>query len=137
MLRRLGFVLAAALAIMVQPVRAEPPSTADWSSAQDLEIDLSSFAFSPKTVMLAAGVPYRLHFVDKASGGHDFTAAAFFRDAIIDPDDKAAVQGGAVRLAANQTADIRLIAPKAGTYEAHCSHFMHAVFGMRGQIVVQ
>jgi uncharacterized cupredoxin-like copper-binding protein len=136
-MRRLFGAVLAAFVLPGAPLHAQPPPANDASTVQVVEIDMTNFAFTPMTLMLTAGGAYRLHFVNKASGGHDFTAKAFFGDAMIDPEDKAAVQDGAVRLAGGQTADVRLVAPKPGTYEVHCSHFMHAGFGMKGQIVVQ
>jgi uncharacterized cupredoxin-like copper-binding protein len=140
-MRRLFGAGLAALVLMIEPLHAQAPAPApaatDWTSAEAVEIDLTNFAFTPATLMLRSGAVYRLHFVNKASGGHDFTAKAFFGEATIDPEDQAVVQDGAVRLSGGQTADLRLTAPKAGTYEVHCSHFMHAGFGMKGQIVVQ
>lgn len=130
--------VAAAAGLVLPSARARAEAAApDWSTAQTIEIDLSNFAFSPAELALKQGGAYRLHFVNKTSGGHDFTAKAFFADAIIDPEDQAVVKDGVVGLSGNQTADVRLIAPKAGRYEARCSHFMHATMGMKGEVLVQ
>ena len=109
----------------------------DWSTAQTVEVDLTNFAFSPTQLALKPGVVYRLHFVNKTSGGHDFTAKDFFADAVVDPEDQANLKDGMVMLAGNQSADVRLMAPKAGQYEARCTHFMHATLGMKGEVLVQ
>ena len=130
-------VMAAAAASLAQPASPASPDSPDWSSPQTVEIDLTNFAFAPATLELKAGEVYRLHFVNKVSGGHDFTAKAFFSDATIDPDDQAAVKDGVVSLSGNQTADVRLMAPKTGRYEARCSHLMHATLGMKGEVLVQ
>ena len=127
-------VMAAAAASLAQPAA---PAAPDWNSPQTIEIALTNFAFTPAALELKAGEVYRLHFVNKTSGGHDFTAKAFFSDATIDPDDQAAVKDGVVSLSGNQTADVRLMAPKTGRYEARCSHLMHATLGMKGEVVVQ
>jgi uncharacterized cupredoxin-like copper-binding protein len=101
-----------------------------------VEIDLSSFKFTPSTIALHHGQSYVLHFVNKASGGHDFAAKAFFKAATIAPGDRATVAKGQIELDGGETADVHLTAPAPGTYEAHCSHFMHSTFGMTGSIVV-
>ena len=123
-------------ALGVVAARAQAPAP-DWSAAETVEVDLTNFAFSPATLQLKPGAAYRLHFVNKTSGGHDFTAKAFFDEAVIDPEDQAAVKDGMVMLTGNQNADVRLIAPKAGRYEARCTHFMHATLGMKGEVLVQ
>ncbi len=102
-----------------------------------VEIDLSNFKFTPDAITLRHGQPYVLHFVNQAKGGHDFEARAFFDAASVAPEDRAAVAKGKVALGDGQSVDVHLTAPAAGTYEAHCTHFMHSTFGMTGKIVVQ
>ena len=103
---------------------------------EQVEIGLSNFKFSPSTITLQHGQPYVLHFANTAKGGHDFSAKAFFDAAAVAPEDRAAVAKGEIELQGGQSVDIHLTAPAAGTYEAHCSHFMHSTFGMIGKIVV-
>jgi len=139
-LRRPVFALALTtlgLAAMGLATSHAQPAAPDWSGAQTVEVDLTNFAFSPARLELKPGAVYRLHFVNKTSGGHDFTAKAFFDDAQIDPEDQAAVKDGMIMLSGNQSADVRLIAPKTGRYEAKCTHFMHATLGMKGEVLVQ
>ena len=133
-MRCLFAVLTLACAIGL-PAAAQPAP--DWTAAQTIEIDLSNFAFSPASLTLNQGVAYRLHFVNQASGGHDFSAKDFFAAATIDPEDQAAVTGGKVSLKGNQSADVRLIATQTGHFDVICTHLMHATMGMRGEVVVQ
>jgi plastocyanin len=95
-------------------------------------IDVQSFSFAPKPIHLAAGKRVTLSFVNHSGGGHDFTAPEFFAYSTISagaaPLGKVALPGHAVRT-------ITLI-PRAGTYKAHCSHFLHSSFGMTDVIVV-
>ena len=127
----------AASAVGLAGARAQPAAAPDWNAAETVAVDLTNFAFSPAKLELKEGGLYRLHFVNKTSGGHDFTAKTFFAAAMIDPEDQVALKDGVVSLTGNQTADLRLMAPKAGQYEARCSHFMHATMGMKGEVVVQ
>ena len=122
-----------ALASLLLLVTAAPGAA---QAPDRVDIDLSSFKFTPSTITLHHGQPYVLHFVNKASGGHDFAAKAFFKAAIIAPGDRATVAKGQIELDGGETADVHLSAPAPGTYEAHCSHFMHSTFGMTGSIVV-
>jgi uncharacterized cupredoxin-like copper-binding protein len=96
-------------------------------------IDLANFSFSPKPIRLAAGQPVTLTFVNRSGGGHDFTAKAFFAGSRI---LAGAAPGGKIGLRGGETKSITLV-PNAGTYEVHCSHFLHTSFGMTDQIVVR
>lgn len=127
-------LLALALLALTSSARAAPP---DLSSAQEVDVQLSNFAFTPATIELASGHPYRLHLVNKADGGHNFAAPEFFAAAQVAPQDQARIKKGTVDLKQGETADIRLVAPAPGSYKLHCSHFMHSTFGMTGEIVVK
>jgi plastocyanin len=91
-----------------------------------------SFGFSPAPIHLAAGQPVTLTFVNRSGSGHDFTAREFFAASNI---TSGAAANGEVELKPHETKSITLV-PRAGTYNAHCSHFMHAPMGMRTTIVV-
>ena len=95
-------------------------------------VDVRSFSFAPQPIHLRAGRPVTLTFVNHAGGGHDFTAPAFFASSRI---VAGAAPRGEIDLRGRETKSITLI-PRAGTYKAHCSHFMHTQFGMQDMIVV-
>jgi plastocyanin len=116
---------------------AASAQTHDWSHATQVEVDLWNFKLDPDVLNLQAGQPYVLHLVNKSDAGHNFQAKAFFAAAQIAPEDKAAVGQGTVDLAGNSSRDLHLVAPAAGDYEAHCSHFMHSTMGMKGHILVK
>ena len=127
---RLAFAaaLAASLAFAA-PAAAQP----DWSGAQRVEVDLSSFAVKPSTILLRAGQPVVLHLVNVSSGGHDFAASEFFAaSALRNPGGLAR---GRVELGAHESRDIALV-PRAGHYPLKCTHAFHKMFGMSGEIVV-
>ena len=128
----LRFALAAALAAAPFAAGAQAP---DWSRATRVEVTLANFSYSPRRIHLRAGQPVVLHLVNSASGGHDFTAGAFFSAASIRPQDRGAVNGGRVELRGHQSRDVALV-PRAGTYALKCSHTFHKAFGMTGEIVV-
>ena len=128
---RLRF-LPCALALLPFAAAAQAP---DWAHAQRVDVQLSSFAFTPSTLHLRAGRPVLLHLVNTGSGGHDFTAPNFFAAAQVRPQDRAAVGKGSVGLSGHQSADIALV-PRAGHYPLKCSHTFHKTFGMSGQILV-
>jgi plastocyanin len=109
--------------MLAAPVSAQTPA---------LVIGVWSFDFAPKPIHLTAGHPVTLTFVNRSGSGHDFTAKAFFANANI---TAGAAPGGEIDLGPNQTKSITLV-PRAGTYKAHCSHFLHRQFGMEDVIVV-
>ena len=107
------------------------PAVAQPAPAQ-LTIIVWSFGFAPQPIRLAAGRPVTLTFVNRSGSSHDFVAGTFFANSRILGGD---VMQGMVDLRGHETKSVRLI-PRAGVYRAHCSHFMHAMFGMRDTIVV-
>lgn len=130
---RMSLVAFVMLALSQAPSAA---LTAQPASPEVVTVELASFSFTPSELALRHGQPYRLHLVNTAGGGHDFSAPEFFAASIIAPEDRAKVAGGRVRLAGKQTVDIALTPQTAGTYKLTCTHFMHGSFGMKGRIVV-
>jgi plastocyanin len=97
-----------------------------------LTINVWSFNFAPKPIHLRAGQPVTLTFVNRSSGGHDFTAPSFFANSRI---IAGAAPGGEIELRGGQSRSITVV-PRAGNYKAHCSHFLHAQMGMQDLIIV-
>lgn len=101
-------------------------------------VSMTNYAFTPSTLSLKAGETYRVHFTNDSSKSHDFTAREFFRSSAVAPEDRGKLEGGdEVELEGGQSADITLTPNHPGTYAATCTHFMHAMLGMTGKIVVQ
>lgn len=96
-------------------------------------INVVSYSFAPAPIVLRAGQPVTLQFVNRAGKGHDFTATRFFSSARILSGH---VEGGEVELRPGQVANVTLI-PAAGRYNAHCSHPFHKMLGMHTTILVQ
>ena len=95
-------------------------------------IDVQSFSYRPAPIHLRAGQPVTLTFVNRSDSGHDFTAKEFFASAKITEGSAAK---GEIDLKGHQTRRITLV-PHAGTYHAHCSHFMHKQMGMSTTVIV-
>lgn len=125
--------LIPALAALVPLATA---SAQDWGRAQQVDVQLSNFDFTPKTLGLRHGQPYRLHLTNTGSGGHNFSAPKFFAAAAIAPQDAAGVVKGSVDLKKGESRDIRLV-PARGRYKLKCTHFLHSGFGMKGEIIVE
>lgn len=119
----------AAIAILPLAVALGAPTGAQ---APGQTIVVWSFGFSPHPIALAAGQPATLTFENRSGSSHDFKAPAFFADATI---TAGAAPEGEIDLKPHEAKSITLV-PRAGTYHAHCSHFMHAQLGMTDEIVV-
>lgn len=106
-------------------------------AVQTVTVELSSFKFAPATLMLQKGRTYRMHFVNTSSGGHNFVAEEFFASSTIAPEDQGKVAGGKVALHGGEAIDVTLVTGAAATFKSRCTHLMHALFGMKGTIIVQ
>jgi|SRR6476660_9477588 len=111
------------LSLVAAPVGAQPAG---------VTIDVQNFSFAPTPLHLRAGQPVTLTFVNRSGSGHDFTAAKFFATSRI---VAGAAPDGEIDLRPRETRTVTLV-PRAGTYRAHCSHFMHKQMGMSDTILV-
>ena len=102
-------------------------------SGRVVDVELTSFDYDPDIIRLRAGEPVVLRLRNPGSGGHNFSAPAFFdsASAVAGP-----VRGGAVEVPSNRTVEIRLV-PARGEYRLRCTHLLHSTLGMRGRIVVE
>ena len=102
-----------------------------------VNVQLSNFKFTPRTIILDRGQPYILRLYNATSGGHNFTARQFFAAVTIDPEDRRWVTEGEVEVPPDQMRTIHLTAPAAGHYKLKCTHSFHKILGMSGEIAVR
>lgn len=115
---------AAALALLsAAPAAAQPAGVV---------VQVYSFGFGPQPIRLTAGRPVTLTFTNQSGSAHDFTAPGFFEHSRI---ISGAAPGDRIALAGHQSRSITLV-PAAGTWQAHCSHFLHTQMGMTDTIIV-
>jgi plastocyanin len=124
MLRTLSLATLVALAT---PVAAQPVTAA---------VDLTNFKFTPAQIELRANRPITLQLRNDSSGGHNFSAPAFFAAAHVDPASARLISEGRVEVPAHATVQVALT-PTAGQYPLKCSHPFHSTFGMKGTIIVR
>ena len=124
--------LAAAAALSLGFAPSALAQSGPQSAPAQLAVTVYNFGFAPRPIHLAAGRPVTLMFVNRSGSGHDFTAARFFATSAI---SAGAAPGGEIELKAHETKSITLV-PRAGVYNAHCSHFFHKQMGMSDRIVV-
>lgn len=129
------FLPAVLLAGFLSATAGSQPARVAAAAPDVVEVRLSNFAYDPDPLRLRAGVPVRLRLVNESGGGHDFVAPAFFAASAF-PPGVAPPPGGKVEVAAHATEELTLTPRVPGTYEVRCTHFLHALFGMTGKVVV-
>ena len=126
---------AGILTLMLAPLGAMGGAMAE--TATPISISLTDYAFTPGSLDLKAGTTYQLHFVNAGSKDHNFSAPEFFAAAQIAADDQAKLSKGIVELGSGKSLDITVTPGQAGTFTVECTHFMHKMMGMHGNITVQ
>jgi plastocyanin len=121
--------LAAMLAAGAAGAQGEAPTV--------VAVQLSEFSYSPTTIELNRGQDYVLRLTNSGAHAHDLSAKAFFQTVSLAPGLAALVEKGDVEVAAGRSANVALTPDKAGSYEMHCTHPMHAMLGMKGKIIVR
>jgi plastocyanin len=124
-----GLTLAAALAAGGAAGAQPGPPTV-------ITVQLSDYRYSPATIELTRGQSYVLRLANSGRHGHDLAAKAFFQTVSLDPAAAPKVRDGNVEVDKGVSTDIALTPNKAGSYEMHCTHPMHSMLGMKGQIIV-
>jgi len=125
--------LAVAAALCVAAA-ASTSSSAQPSTAPVQQIVLYSYGYTPSPIVLAAGKPVTLTFVNRAGKGHDFTAPKFFASSRILAGHVA--RGAEVDLDGGRSASVTLI-PAAGEYRVRCAKPFHTMLGMKDRIIVR
>ncbi|HEV2569408.1 MAG TPA: cupredoxin domain-containing protein [Sphingomonas sp.] len=120
---------------LIAAAAAAPP---DWGTAREVEVRLSSFAFTPPRIELNRGEAVRLELVNDLHATRSFHAPRFFAVADMPSADRSKVRDGSVRLRPGQRTTVRLVAPPSpGTYRLRSGRILQAALGMTGAIVVR
>ncbi len=125
--------------LLACPVALSPAAT--WAQASKTSgiatttIRLSNFAFEPQEIRLRVGVPVLLQLANESSGGHNFSAPGFFAASKFPTGS--APPAGVVEVPAKREVEVTVVPVTPGTYRVECTHFLHALFGMTGQIIVE
>lgn len=127
---RYAFLAAVPLAIVgAQPATPQAPAA--------VNVQLSSFKFVPKTIVLDQNRRYVLRLHNASGDGHNFVSPSFFGAATIASSDRRWIRKGGVEVPPGQVRDISLTAPRPGRYKVKCTHTLHKFFGMSGTILVR
>jgi uncharacterized cupredoxin-like copper-binding protein len=114
---------------------------ADWDASEELTIELSEFAFTPKDFDLVAGQPYVIKVLNVGGVKHEFTAEDFFGSIAFRKAEDASgeFKGPApreVEVFAGAEIELFLIPTQPGTYDLVCEIEGHFEAGMFGTITV-
>ena len=90
-------------------------SVAQPTAEQGVNVELSSFKFTPAVLNLQLGTSYRLHLVNRSSGGHNFMAKEFFAHSTIAAEDQSKVEGGKVDVHGGEVVEIRVVPNVVGS----------------------
>jgi len=136
-MKKSSMVLVLAAAICAVDVGiAQTAPVPDWAIASQIDVQLSNFSFAPAQLALQHGKAYRLHLVNSASKSHNFSAPKLFSTSLVADADRSKVEDGAVEVGPGETVDVELEPLQQGTFEIECTHFMHAMFGMKAKMIV-
>ncbi len=76
-----------------------------------------------------------LVLINDAGEGHDFSAPTLFAASTFRPGT-APPRDGAQEVDQHSEVELRFTPQKPGRYEVTCTHFMHELFGMTGNVEV-
>ena len=128
--------IGVAIAVFTLSTRAVKGEQSDIGAQGSVSITMTSYQFAPAHIELQRGKTYRLHLVNASGKGHDFSAPALFASSTIAPADQAKIHDGAVEVDSGSSVDVALVPLTPGDYPVRCTHFLHATFGMRGDVIV-
>jgi uncharacterized cupredoxin-like copper-binding protein len=134
-MRTVIYAWVIALAAFWTPATEAQQTGMPVNGGDEVTVRLSNFAFAPEHLRLKAGVPVRLRLVNESSGGHDFSAPAFFAAGSF-PSVSPVPRDGGVAVASHQTVELTIVPRTPGSYRLECTHFLHSMFGMHGTIEV-
>jgi plastocyanin len=138
--RTLAAIASFSTLLLASPALAQNtpvPDAPDWSRAATVPLAMTSFQFTPDELLFRANLPYRFRLTNNAGRGHSFDAPEFFAAVTVVPEDQAKIVKGEIEVGAGQTVEVKFVPTVSGTYRFHCSHFLHASFGMTGTVVVR
>jgi len=138
--RTLAAIASFSALLLASPALAQNtpvPDAPDWSRAPTVPLAMTNYQFTPEALLFRANLPYRFRLTNNAGGGHSFHAPEFFAAVAVAPEDQAKIVKGEIEVESGQTVDVKFVPKVSGTYKFHCSHFLHASFGMTGTVVVR
>ena len=117
---------------------------ADWGKQRTVTVDLGEYHYSPETLRLQAGTPYKLELVNRGGMKHYFTAPGFFRAIATrkvqsnhDGEIKAPYFTALELMPNGGQLDLYFVPVRTGSYRVECTLPGHAEQGMVGTLVIE
>ena len=116
-------------------------SAADWDSMLTVRVDMSDFIYTPASLTLETGQPYKLEIVNVGTTKHYFTAEGFyqsvaFRKAQTSEGEFKAPYFKAIEVFPGDQVDLYFVPVVPGAYSSLCTIAGHEEAGMHGTIIV-
>ena len=116
-------------------------SAADWDSMLTVRVDMSESIFTPESLTLETGQPYKLEIVNTGTGKHYFTAEGFyqsvaFRKAQTSEGEYKAPYFKAIEVFPGDQVDLYFVPVVQGVFGSLCTIAGHEEAGMHGTIIV-
>ncbi|MBX9635685.1 MAG: cupredoxin domain-containing protein [Magnetospirillum sp.] len=139
-----AIVLAAAPAMAADPIAnaADIVKAADWKQMQSVEVVIAEHSYTPETITLQAGKPYKIVLKNTGTKPHYFTAPDFFkgiatRKAQTKEAEFKAPYFNAIEINENGVAELFFVPATKGSFDVYCTIEDHREKGMEGKIVVE
>ena len=120
---------------------ADIVSAADWDSMLTVRVDMSELIFTPESLTLETGQPYKLEIVNTGTVKHYFTAEGFyqsvaFRKAQTSEGEYKAPYFKAIEVFPGDQVDLYFVPVVQGVFGSLCTIAGHEEAGMHGTIIV-
>lgn len=119
------------------------PAAPDWDHAERIAVSMTEYNFTPSTIRLQAGQPYKMVLRNNGGRDHAFAARGFFRTITPGPlvDREGNVRNPRkveqLEVEKGRSKTFHFIPTKAGEYELYCPKDNDEAHGMTGRIVVE
>ena len=116
-------------------------SAADWDAMLTVRVEMSDFIFTPESLSLKTGQPYKVELVNVGNTKHYFTAERFyqsvaFRKAQTSEGEFKAPYFKAIEVFPGEQVDLYFVPVIPGAYGSLCTIAGHEESGMHGTIIV-
>ena len=118
-------------------------ASADWTSPEEIQVELADDTYSPSDIRLKRGKPYVIRLKNIGGSSHDMAGGSFFGKDVIALRAIATKVGritaddvSSVYIRPKQEAELWFVPIKTGTFSFICSVPGHIENGMEGTITV-
>ncbi|MCU7944695.1 MAG: hypothetical protein KZQ87_18660 [Candidatus Thiodiazotropha sp. (ex Cardiolucina cf. quadrata)] len=117
---------------------------ADWDKQRTVTVELSEYRYTPDSLRLKTGIPYKMELLNRGRVKHYFTAPEFFRAIATrkvqsnrDGEIKAPYFTVLEMMSNGGQLDLYFVPVRKGVYEVSCTIPGHTEQGMLGRLIVE